>query len=113
MKKGTTPSWARPFVTTKVVSNGFNDINLVETLVEVNMAQSKGEAKRLIEQGIIWIDNGVSDLDISFIWDRVQKVKPHEGKFLLVECGDTICIGKTIDDAICHRININSLTSVS
>lgn len=104
--KGTTPSWQRP-VRVEIElpkSHPFIDIHLAETLAEAGMAQSKAEAKRLIEQKIIWIDRGVAQ-DGEFIWDRLEKITGLENnKMFLVERGDIICVGKTIDEAIAHRI---------
>jgi len=111
MQKGTTPSWMRPFRVLKEIPEGFVDVNIIDLLAETGMAQSKGEARRLIEQNIIWIDNGLSNGDLhswlkseTTIFDRLQKAALHEKKFLLVEIDDVICVGKTIDDAVCHRI---------
>lgn len=101
--KGTTPAWMRPFkvaIDVSFLREGFHDINVLEVLTRTKMAQSKAEAKRLVEQGILWLDNGVGE----FIWSRVTKVKPEAGKFLLIERGDALCVGRIIDEAICHRI---------
>jgi choline kinase len=115
--KGTTPSWQRPFRVEIEVDDGFNDINIVDLLFTTGMAQSKTEAKRLIEQNLIWFDNESfavtpqltpeSILDAvrgTTIFDRIRKVKLEMNKFLLVEKGDIIGIGKNIDDAVSHRI---------
>lgn len=103
-QKGTTPSWKRPFNVAlsfpTFMVGGFFDINVLDVLVMTRMAQSKAEAKRLIEQGILWLDNGTGE----FIWDRLQKIVPQNDKFLIVERGNMLCIGKRLDDALCHRI---------
>jgi hypothetical protein len=106
MQKGTTPSFMRPFRVEVVVEDNdkFNDVDIISLLFTTGMSQSKAESKRLIEQNLIWLDNGVSDLTESTIWDRAHKVKLELNKFLLIEHGDVICIGKRIDEAVCHRI---------
>lgn len=104
MQKGTTPSWMRPFRVEVEVGKGFTDIDVIGLLVTTGMTQSKAESKRLIEQNLIWLDNGVSNLSESTIWDRLHKVRLELNKFLLVEQGDLICVGKTTNDAVCHRI---------
>jgi len=104
MQKGTTPSWMRPFNVKVTIEDGLNDINIIDLLATTGMASSKAEAKRLIEQNLIWLDNGTSDLCESTVWDRLHKVKLEQNKFLLVEQDDMICVGKRIDEAVCHRI---------
>ena len=101
--KGTTPTYMRPIRVIVKIPNSpnFIDVNIVEILFNAGMSQSKAEAKRLIEQNLIWLDNG---MDEGSIWNRLQKIKPEQNKFILIEDRDVICVGKSLDDAVCHRI---------
>lgn len=122
IQKGTTPDWMRPIIVNISIPSfirpnpsGSIEINVLDVLVTSKMAQSKAEAKRLVEQGVIWVDNNsfmevpvsvsvTSPLEGTTIFDRLKKIVPHEGKFLFVQDEDIICVGKTVDKAVCHRI---------
>jgi ribosomal protein S4 len=113
MQKGTTPSYMRPYhKEVRLETDGFTDINVVNLLAELGFAQSKAEAKRLVEQNLIWIDdklNDMSGMDIPIgaetsIYDRLHKIELHEKKFYLVQPDNILCVGKTLDEAVCHRI---------
>lgn len=101
----------RPYNTEWALPNGVkyfepHEVNILEVLTELKFTQSKAEARRIVEQNIIWIDDLADPPEESRIWDRIKKVQLRSGKFLSVERDDIICVGKTVDEAICHRIYI-------
>lgn len=105
MKAGTTPAWKRPVMLkiSLVNRDELTDIDLPKLLKETRMAQSMAEARRLIEQNIIWRDTEGEGT----VWDRMEKVKPflHENRWLFVEPGDCLMVGRTKDEAAPHRIS--------
>lgn len=109
-QKGTTPGWMRPsWVDICLLPDfdGWADVDVPKLLRASGMAQSLAEAKRiLVEQNIVWIDRFDAG-EGSTIYDRMEKLKLflHEGRWLFVEAGQCICIGRTKDEAVCHRIN--------
>lgn len=122
-KAGTTPSWQRPFwVEVFNETDAWQEWNMLKLLVETKMAQSMAEAKRMLEQNIIWIDEAMfsphgwekkGDEFESSAWTRFKKIKScleDNGKTVFVKSPMAIGIGKTLDDAMCHRITFMSRT---
>ena len=63
--------------------NGIKELNILELIVNVNFAASKGEARRLILQGGVSIDgNKISDLQESIKFDREKVLKVGKRKFI-------------------------------
>ena len=74
------------------------------------MTLSNAEGRRMIKQrGGLWLDRW-SDSDAAklgdcSIYDRLEKIWPYlDGEEIELRTGWVICIGKKIDDAVCHRI---------
>jgi tyrosyl-tRNA synthetase len=66
----------------KVVKKG-NSISIIELIVDVNFAPSKGEARRLVQQGGVSINgNKITDVTYDVVFDGEQILKVGKRKFL-------------------------------
>jgi len=113
-KKGTTASHERAWNARVRLErrDGFTDVDLTKLLRDCGMAQSVSEARRLLEQRVVWYDLGVhSGPGESTVFDRLRKVDEAHGleggRMFLVEPGTLVCVGKTPDLAACHRITFD------
>lgn len=111
-QRGTTPAWMRPYRVELCLmpdpdhAEGWTDVDIVKLLRDTGMAQSMAEARRILsEQNVVWIDR-FDGPEGGKIFDRLEKLKPflHEQRYLLCEAGQAICVGRTVDEAACHRI---------
>ena len=74
------------------------------------MTLSNAEGRRMIKQkGGLWLDRW-DDSDAAkagdcTIYDRLEKIWPYlDGEYVELKAGWVICVGKTIDKAVCARI---------
>ncbi len=97
--KGTTPGNRRPYK--KEYPAG--QIYIPTVLMVTGMAQSKGEGRRMLNGGL-WIDRwgDFPNPEGTAIWDRLEKLKGVAD--ITVKPGWRLCVGKTINQAICHGI---------
>ena len=98
IQKGTTPGYLRPYKREYPAGS----IYIPKVLKETGMTQSNSEGRRMLKGGL-WIDRWADspNPENTMIWDRLEKLKTEE---ITVKSGWKICLGKTIDKAICHRI---------
>jgi tyrosyl-tRNA synthetase len=67
--------------------NGINEIDILDLIVAVNFAPSKGEARRLVTQGGVTIDGEkVSDIKAIIKLDRTQILKVGKRNFIKLTC---------------------------
>ena len=108
------PSWQRPFNVT--IFDFGEDFNLVNILAEQKFALSKADAKRMIQNGEVWILPNDSEN-----WKTVangQEINIHESiikwkeNILPNEKANLILVGGKKDNAICHRIKIEKGISI-
>ena len=71
--------------TTVLTSEDFNDgkIGIIDILVKANLAKSRGEARRLVEQGGVSLD----DVKVASIDVAVEETKLDDGGFVIVKKG--------------------------
>ena len=71
--------------TTVLTADDFNDgkIGIIDILVKANLAKSRGEARRLVEQGGVSLD----DVKVSSIDVGVEESKLDDGGFVIVKKG--------------------------
>jgi len=79
-------------------------------LKDCDMTISKGEGRRMIQnKGGLWLDrwdeSQIGNLYGSTIYDRLEKIWPYlDNDEIELKENQTVCVGKTIDKAVCHRI---------
>ncbi len=71
--------------TTVLAADDFNDgkIGIIDILVKANLAKSRGEARRLVEQGGVSLD----DAKVTSIDTSVEESKLNDGGFVIVKKG--------------------------
>ncbi len=74
--------------TTVLAADDFTDskIGIIDILVKANLAKSRGEARRLVEQGGVSLD----DVKVTSIDTFVEKAKLSEGGFVIIKKGKKV-----------------------
>jgi len=71
----------------RVAKDGATKLNVVDLLVRASLVKSKGEARRLVEQRGVKVDNAVAGLDTELAFTGTPVVQYGKRKYARITWG--------------------------